>query len=137
MAGKAGTRKRNRTKRVREQPPRDWITYSQLEKERLRDFVYFALGDPKMTPFEANFINGMKLRLQFDPMYISRKQTAILEQIKEKLHYNNPESSDNVETDYLDMEIDEYGRSGIEAKYDNGFGDDEADGIEIVRELRS
>jgi hypothetical protein len=139
MANEPLSPKRTRKKKVSEPVVRDSISYHGLEKERLRDFIMFALGDPLLTPYEANFVNGLKHRLIFDPMYISKKQEAIIEQIKEKLHYNKREVPQiRQDDDYVEpeMEVDEFGNWSVKNKYDNGFGDNESDGIVVVEEFK-
>jgi hypothetical protein len=98
----------------------------------------FALGDPKLTPYEANFVNGIKQRLQFDPMYISKKQENIIDQIKEKLGYNSEHGKvvEEQEPEEIDMEVDEFGNWTPKNQYHNGFDDNDSDGAVVVEELR-
>jgi hypothetical protein len=61
------------------------------EMQSLRAFVWFALGDPHLTAWEENFLNDMKHRLYQQAMWLTDKQQAIVQQIKDKLHHDHPD----------------------------------------------
>jgi hypothetical protein len=61
------------------------------EMQSLRAFVGFALGDPHLTSWEENFLNGIKHRLYQQAMWLTDKQQVIVQQIKDKLHYDRPD----------------------------------------------
>jgi hypothetical protein len=61
------------------------------EMQSLRTFVMFALGDGHLTSWEENFLNSMKHRLYQQAVWLTDKQQAIVQQIKDKLHYDRPD----------------------------------------------
>jgi hypothetical protein len=61
------------------------------EMQSLRAFVMFALGDGHLTSWEENFLNSMKHRLYQQAVWLTDKQQAIVQQIKDKLHYDHPD----------------------------------------------
>ncbi len=59
--------------------------------QSLRVFVRWALGDGHLTGYEENFLNDMKYRLYRQAMWLTDKQQVIVQQIKDKLHYDRPD----------------------------------------------
>lgn len=54
----------------------------------LRSFIYYAMGDPHLSVWEENLINGAKYRLRRDVVYFTPKQEVKLAEIWAKLHYD-------------------------------------------------
>ncbi len=64
---------------------------TDLDREALRAFVYYSIGDGHLSSWEENFLNTIKRLLQQPVVFVTKKQEAIISQIKEKLHYNKPD----------------------------------------------
>ncbi len=45
------------------------------------------MGDPHLTRWEEDFLNGMKHRLHDHAVWLSEKERSKVQQIKDKLHY--------------------------------------------------
>jgi hypothetical protein len=89
MLANESTRRRSKRKRdesVVVQPP-----LSPDEVKSLRDFLAFALGHPRLTWYEEGFLNSRKYQLYGQAIWLTDKQQAILQQIKDKLHYDRPD----------------------------------------------
>jgi hypothetical protein len=84
------SKKRKSRKKEREpdgqQPP---LTPDEVRS--LWEFVRDGLGNPHLTAWEENFLNGVKHRLYSQAVWLSDKQQAIIRQIKDKLHYDRPD----------------------------------------------
>jgi hypothetical protein len=63
---------------------------SDNDKAELTSFVYFALGDPELSAYEANFIARLRQLCDWKFLWLSDKQLVIIEQIKQKLRYQLP-----------------------------------------------
>jgi hypothetical protein len=100
------------------------IPLSALDRDALKAFVDFSIGDPHLTAYEENFVNSMKQRLLNRTIFVSIKQAKIITQIKEKLHYNQP----NVPLPPIDPD-------GIEPNNDPDGLSIDADGYPINREV--
>jgi hypothetical protein len=61
------------------------------EVKSLRDFLASALGHSRLTWYEEGFLNSMKQRLYRPTIWLSDKEQVILQQIKDKLHYDRPD----------------------------------------------
>jgi hypothetical protein len=59
----------------------------------LWDFIRYGLGHPHLTAWEENFLNGVKHRLYTDAVWLSDKQQAIIQEIKDKLHYDRQDDA--------------------------------------------
>jgi hypothetical protein len=64
---------------------------SPEQMQALRAFVRSALGDGRVTAWEENFLNGIKHRLNCQSMWLTDRQQAIVQEIKDKLHYDRPD----------------------------------------------
>jgi hypothetical protein len=125
MAKKAKSKGKNQAERGPEMEP--------IQREVLKEFVYFCVGDPRLTAWEANFINSMKLKIHMAKPMVTVNQANIIEEIKEKVNFRDanrtiPEVDLVVETadpDGYEMdadgfiirpsEDDEFNRRGAEA----------------------
>jgi hypothetical protein len=68
---------------------------SDAEREWLRDFVRFAMGDPKLDSWEANFMLSVRAMTEPGGPLPSAKQTEIIQRIAAELGYgktDNPAS---------------------------------------------
>ena len=91
----------------------------------LRTFVYFALGDGHLSSWEENFLNSMKHRLYQQAVWMSAKEQLILQQIKDKLHYDRPDDPlPPIDPDGIEDDTDADGWP-VERQQADGFGDDD------------
>jgi hypothetical protein len=84
--------KRKPKKKTREaavDPPWPWLL--PHERQALREFVDFARGNPRLTWWEEYFLCSMNRRLYRRLIWVTLKQQEIIGQIKEKLHYDQPD----------------------------------------------
>jgi len=86
MSGGEPTKRRR--KKTRREPIAAQSALSPEERQSLRDFVRFALGDGDLTAWEENFLNGMKQRLYRQAVWLTGKQQVVLQQLKDKLRYD-------------------------------------------------
>ena len=54
----------------------------------LRGLIRYALGDPHLSSWEENFLNGAKQRLWRESVQFTPKQEVKLAEIRAKLHYD-------------------------------------------------
>jgi hypothetical protein len=108
---------KRRPKRKRDEPVVAQPPLLPDEVKSLRDFLAFALGRPHLTWYEENFLNSIKHRLYRQAIWLTDKQQAILQQIKDKLHYDRP-----------DIPLPPTDPDGIEEN-------DDPDGWPVVRDL--
>lgn len=104
----ASTRKQ--TRRKKEIQPDNRKPLSEVERQELKEFVYFSLGEERLSVWEANFVNHIKQLIHFDKVFISEKQWRVIGEIKEKLHYDRPDDPlPYIDTDGIEENIDEDG----------------------------
>ncbi len=63
---------------------------SPEDMQSLRAFVRFAVGDGHLSAWEENFLNTIKNLLYQPAVWLSDKQQAVIQQLKDKLHYDRP-----------------------------------------------
>jgi hypothetical protein len=87
------------------------IVYMSVDaKNELKAFIFFALGDPELTAYEANFIARMRQLCDYQFLCLSEKQQVIIQQIKEKLRYKLPPFEVTLaDTDDFVLEADDDG----------------------------
>ena len=78
--------------------------------------VSYALGNARLTWFEENFLNPMKRRFYRQVVWLSDKEQVVIQQIKDKLHY-----------DRQDVPLPSIDLDGVEAN-------DDPDGWPTVRD---
>lgn len=89
MAGASRRKLGKVDKRVQASPP-DEARATRKAVENLPGFVDFALGDPRLSVWEANFVNSMGLLAQAEWPTLTERQLAVVEQISEKLGFGRP-----------------------------------------------
>lgn len=103
--------KRKKATKVVEQPSEQAKLASLAEYERLREFINLALGDPRLTAWEANFVISMRRYAEMFPALVdsptgwrlSQKRLGVIEEIWKKLDppipADDPEVAEFRETD--------------------------------------
>jgi hypothetical protein len=122
MTNDAKPKRKSKKKTVKTESPKK-MPLSDIERQELKDFARFSIGDPHLTVFEENFVNRMKQISDYNKTYISEKQNKIIDQIKQKLHYDHPED----QLDPVDMD-------GVDEDNDPDGYDVDPDGFPIRRE---
>jgi hypothetical protein len=87
MVGES-TKRKSRKKGGAKRPPPGPPPLSPDEKQLLRAFVRFGLGDGHLTPWEEKFLSDRHLELYGQIVWLTDKQQASLQQIKDKLNYD-------------------------------------------------
>jgi hypothetical protein len=95
------------------------------ERQSLRVFVRWALGDGHLTGYEENFLNSMRYRLHRQAMWLTDKQQVIVQQIQDKLHYGRPDvPPPPIDPDGVEENDDPDGWPAVRGLADP-FGDDD------------
>src|SRR5271154_6935365 len=98
------------------------------EVRSLWDFVRYGLGHPHLTAWEENFLNGVKHRLYTQAVWLSDKQQAVIQQIKDKLHYDRQDVPlPSIDPDGIEENDDPDGWPVVRDRLDQ-FEDDESIG---------
>jgi hypothetical protein len=98
------------------------------EVRLLWEFVRYGLGNPHLSAWEENFLNGVKHRLYSHAVWLSDKQQAIIRQIKDKLNYDRQDVPlPPIDPDGIDDNDDPDGWPVVRQRVDQ-FEDDESVG---------